>query len=117
MLIQNAKKENGLKQASVYATIMERNASGIDTQIVDTDKFLGPKNVFATLLAAGGKTRKKNAWILRMQVSASEDNSWQMFEEICLNALDLKTHIRINLDTVLVTMDSVNGTIGRSKES
>lgn len=40
-----------------------------------------------------------------------------MFEEICLNALDLKTHIRINLDTVLVTMDSVNGTIGRSKES
>ncbi len=40
-----------------------------------------------------------------------------MLEEICLNALDQKTHIRINLDTVRVTMDSVNGTIGRSKES
>jgi len=96
---------------------MEENANGIDTPIVDTDKSLGPKNVFATLLAAGGKTRKKNAWILKTQASASEDNLWQKLEETYMNVMELTNHIRINLDTVPAIMDSVNGMIGKNKES
>ena len=35
---------------------MEENANGIDILIADMVKFLDLKNVFATLLAVGGKT-------------------------------------------------------------
>lgn len=61
MPTKNARKETGLKQANVCAITMEEDVNGIDTLTADTDKSLALRNVFATLLAVGGKTQRMNA--------------------------------------------------------
>lgn len=79
-------------------------------------KFLDLKNVFATLLAAGGKTRRTSVWTLKMQVNVLEDSYMNLFQENFMNALDQPNLIRINMDTAAATIISVNGTIGEKSE-